>query len=83
MAAALITATVIGVVQIIVVQKAGLSARRARRIIPPTICPFRPRAFGCKLMMATPAEILLISIRVFAIAIKVLIVVALWAAELV
>ena len=46
----------------IVMQKGSLSAHGARRMFPPTICPFRPRSFGCKLMMAVSAEILLVTI---------------------
>ena len=74
-----VTATVVRVMLIIVMQKGNLSAHWARRILPPTICPLRPRAFGCKLMMAVPAEILLITVRIFAVTIKRMIVVAFWA----
>ena len=61
---------------VIVMQKTCFSAHRARRILPLAICPLRPRAFGCKLMMAVSAEILLITVRIFAVMIKRMIVVA-------
>jgi hypothetical protein len=65
-----IAAAVVAVMLIVMVQKAGFSTNRAGRVAPPTICPLHPRAFGCKLMTAVPAEILLISIRIFAVTIK-------------
>jgi len=81
MVAPLIPATVIRVMFVIVVQEAGLSALWARRVAP--LARFRFRAVGRKLMAARTAEILLIPVKVFAIAVKVLIVVALWAPKLV
>jgi hypothetical protein len=70
MVALFVTATVVGIMLIIVMQKGSFSAHGARRMLPPTICPLRPRPFGCKLMMAVPAEILLITVRIFAVTIK-------------
>ena len=76
MIALFVTAPIVRIMLIIVMQKACFSAHRARRIVPPTICPLRPRAFGCKLMMAFTALILLITVRILAVTIKWMIVVA-------
>ena len=62
MVALFVSAAVVRVMLIIVMQKGSLSAHGARRMFPPTICPLRPRSFGCKLMMAVSAEILLVTI---------------------
>jgi hypothetical protein len=73
-----VAAAVIAVMLIVMMHEAGFSADRTGRIVPPTICPLRPRAFGCKLMMTVPALIFLIPIRIFAVTIKRMVVVALW-----
>jgi len=65
-----VTAAVVAVMLVVVVEEAGFTANGTGRIFPLTICPLRPRAFGCKLMMAVPAEIFLISIFIFAVTIK-------------
>lgn len=78
MVALFVSAAVVGVMLIIVMQKGSLSAHRARRMFPPTICPLRPQSIGCKLMLAGSAEILLIPIGIFAVTIKWMIVVAFW-----
>jgi hypothetical protein len=65
-----IAAAIVAVMFIVMVQEAGFPASWAGRIFPLTICPLRPRAFGCKLMMAVSAEIFLISMRIFAVTIK-------------
>ena len=62
MAALFVRAAVVGGMLIIVMQKGSLSAHRARRMFPPTNFPLRPRSFGCKLMTAVSAEILLVTI---------------------
>lgn len=76
MVALFVSAAVVGVMLIIVMQKGSLSAHGAWRMFPPTICPLRPRSFGCKLMMAVSAEILLVTAWIFAVTIKWMIVVA-------
>lgn len=76
MVALFVSAAVVWVMLIIVMQKGSLSAHGARRMFPLTICPLRPRSFGCKLMMAVSAEILLVTIWIFAVTIKWMIVVA-------
>jgi len=68
MIALLIAAAVVGIVFVIVMQK-GLSAHGTRRILPPMLFPCS-WAFGCKLMLAGSAEILLIPIGIFAVTIK-------------
>jgi hypothetical protein len=81
--ALLITAAVVAVMLIVMMQEASFPADWARRVTPLTSFPLRPRAFGCKLVIARPALILLIPIRISAITIKVLIVVAFRTAKLV
>ena len=81
MVATFVPATVVRVMLVVMVQEAGLSALRTRRVAP--LARFRSWAVGRKLMAAWSAKILLIPVRVFAIAIKVLIVVALGASKLV
>jgi hypothetical protein len=78
-----VTAAVVAVMLIVMMQEAGLPANRARRITPLTSFPLRPRAFGCKLVIARPALILLIPIRISAVTIEMKIVVALWTGKLV
>lgn len=68
MTALLIAAAVVGIVFVIVMQK-GISAHGTRRILPTMFFPFS-WAFGCKLMLAGSAEILLIPIGIFAVTIK-------------
>ena len=68
MIALLIAAAVVGIVFVIVMQK-GLSAHGTRRILPTMLFPCS-WAFGCKLMLAGSAEILLIPIGIFAVTIK-------------
>lgn len=70
MVALFVSAAVVLVMLIIVMQKGSLSAHGARRMFPPTISPLRPRSFGCKLMMAVSAEILLVTTKIFAVTIK-------------
>jgi hypothetical protein len=85
--AALVAATVVAVMLVVVMQKAGLSADRAGRIIPlaraADLPRSRPRAVGDKLVVTHPAKILLIPIGIFAVSIKAMIVVAFRAANLV
>lgn len=69
MIALLIAAAVVGIVFVIVMQKGGLSAHGTRRILPTMLFPCS-WAFGCKLMLAGSAEILLIPIGIFAVTIK-------------
>jgi len=68
MTALLIAAAVVGIVFVIVMQK-GLSAHGTRRILPTMLFPCS-WVFGCKLMLAGSAEILLIPIGIFAVTIK-------------
>ena len=68
MIALLIAAAVVGIVFVIVMQK-GLSAHGTGRILPTMLFPCS-WAFGCKLMLAGSAEILLIPIGIFAVTIK-------------
>lgn len=68
MIALLIAASLVGIVFVIVMQK-GLSAHGTRRILPTMLFPCS-WAFGCKLMLAGSAEILLIPIGIFAVTIK-------------
>jgi hypothetical protein len=65
-----ITATVVTVMFIVVMQEAGFSANWAGRIFSLAICLLHPRGFGCKLMFVVTAEVLLITIRIFAVTIK-------------
>jgi hypothetical protein len=65
-----ITTTVVTVMFIVVMQEAGISTNWAGRMFGPAICLFHPRRFGGKLMFAVPAEVLLITIRIFAVTIK-------------
>lgn len=67
--AVFIAAAVIRIMLIIVMQKACFSAYRAWRIFSPAICSLSYRTFGDKLMMTVPAEILLITVRIFAVTI--------------
>lgn len=69
MTALLIAASVVGIVFVIVMQKGGLSAHGTRRILPTMLFPLS-WVFGCKLMLAGSAEILLIPIGIFAVTIK-------------
>lgn len=69
MIALLIAAAVVGIVFVIVMQKGCLSAHGTRRILPTMLFPCS-WAFGCKLMLAGSAEILLIPIGIFAVTIK-------------
>ena len=78
MIAAFITAAVVAVMLMVMMQETGFPADRTRRIAPLTSFPLRPRAFGCKLVIARPALILLIPIRISAVTIEMKIVVALW-----
>lgn len=78
MIAAFITATVVAVMLIVMMQETGFPADWARRVTPLTSFPLCPRAFGCKLVIARPALILLIPIRISAVTIEMKIVVALW-----
>ena len=85
MIAALAAAAIVRIVLVVMVEKARPAALRTLGIWPPTRPPSlplsRPRAVGGKLVTTGTAEILLITVRVFAITIEVMIVVALRAAE--
>jgi hypothetical protein len=83
MIAAFITATVVAAMLIVMMQETGFPADWARRVTPLTSFPLCPRAFGCKLVIARPALILLIPIRISAVTIEMKIVVALWTGKLV
>ena len=87
MIAFLVPAAVVCVVFIIVMKEAGFPAHRTQWIGPlarPTNLPLsRLRAVRCKLMTTNQAEMFLIPVQVFAIAIKVLIVVAFRTSKLV
>lgn len=76
--------TVAAVMLVVVVQEAGSAAFGTREVWPsarPDSLPrSRPRAVGGKLMTAHPAKILLIPVRIFAVTVKVMIVVAFRAA---
>jgi len=67
--ATLVTAAKVAVMRIIVVQKA-CPCTDGTRWIPWSLPHSRPRAVGGKLILAVPALILLVSIRVFAVTIK-------------
>ena len=80
---AFVATTVVGVIIVVVVNKSSFSAAWTRRIWPLTRPPSLPLSLsryawsvGCKLVFTGTAEILLVTIRIFAIAIKVLRVIA-------
>lgn len=93
MVAALIAAAIVSVMSIVVVQETGFPAdwagwirsliRSWRPTSLPRSLPRYARAFGGKLVIAHPAKILLIAIGIFAVTIKVIIIVAFRAVKLV
>jgi len=67
MVASLITTTIIGIMLVVMMKKTCLAAHRASRIL---VVFLRPRSERYELVMAFTALILLISVLIFAVAIK-------------